>query len=89
MDSTYLYREIKEGEYEVTKWEEWGGKRPNETYFVILNEWEERECTCIGCRVHGYCKHVVMIRKWLREGKPIAIPIVLGLGPWGWGMGTN
>jgi hypothetical protein len=82
---SYLIREVSGG-YEVTKWEEWGGKRPNASYSVRLNREGWRECSCSGGTYHGYCKHVSMVRVWLREGKPCKIPIVVGLGPWGWGL---
>lgn len=82
---TYLIRSVGDG-WEITKWEEWGGKRPDALYLVKLNAEEWMECDCPGNRRWGNCKHSLMVRMWIRGGKRVWFPIVLGLGPYGWGL---
>lgn len=79
----YIIRELGQGRFEVTKWEEWS-RRPMARYEVVLNRDEWNECSCIGSWRWGQCKHAPMVRQWLREGRPRIIPI--GVGPWGWGL---
>lgn len=82
----YLVRQLSKSVYEVTKWEEWGGKRPDAIYRIEKYRWDYI-CDCPAGKHHiPECKHVAILERWLLEGKPVAIPIVVGLGPWGWGL---
>lgn len=67
-DPDYLVREVTKGNYQVTKWTK--GKEPKEIYdikhFEKTNKWT---CNC-PTKIKP-CKHIGMVRDWIKMGKKI------------------
>ena len=65
--SDYLVREDGPNEYTITKWT--GGDMPESTYKLVKrnNKWQ---CDCMGFSMRKTCKHIDILHKWIKEGKP-------------------
>ena len=65
----YLIREIEPDTYEVSKWTH--GSGPVEIYTVRMFK-NKKTCTCPA---RGVCKHIKMVREWIKKGKNPPIPL--------------
>lgn len=63
-DTDYQVRELKYDTYQVTKWIK--GKNPDNIYNILKygGSW-----SC-DCPVRGKCKHIDLVKKWIKDGKP-------------------
>jgi len=65
-DPDYQIRKVTNKYYQVTKWGR--GKAPKEVYDVYENPngWK------CNCAVRGVCKHIKMVKDWIKDGMPNA-----------------
>lgn len=64
----YMIRQDTNAKYTVTKWD--GGSLPVQVYLVQRDKGDRFTCTCPSGYHRRYCKHMDMVRKWLRSGAP-------------------
>jgi len=65
--SEYVIREITPNEYGVTKWTK--GDTPSQIYSCYDRGKGKWECSCPA---RGTCKHIKMVKEWIKKGKPAA-----------------
>ena len=63
MGADYMVQETGPSQYTVTKWE--GKNYPTAEYRVV----EGPNWSC-NCPARVPCKHVALVKKWLKSGKP-------------------
>jgi hypothetical protein len=62
----YIIKDTKTpNQYIVTKWTH--GKAPKDVY-TISNNNNKWYCNCPAHK--GYCKHIDLVKEWIKEGKP-------------------
>jgi len=60
-DVDYIIRELGKGKYEISVWKR--GDTPSAVYTCT----EKGNCTCPA---RGTCKHVKLVKDWIKAGKP-------------------
>ena len=62
-----MIQEVGPFEFKVSKWE---GKNYPTAVYDVTGSGSYMDCSC---PVRGDCKHIALVEKWLKEGKPAFI----------------
>jgi len=70
----YMIRQVGKAPkaYEVTKWTR--GKGPAEIYRVV-DTGKGLQGNCPAAQRRGYCKHIDMVKEWIKKGKKPSMDI--------------
>lgn len=68
-DPEYQVRNVSGTHYQVTKW--LNGKQPREVFDVMDKGTRGWSC---NCPVRSSCKHIQMVKDWIKAGSPTGIP---------------